>query len=307
MKLAVIAPGTPSSTRSRAAGHRDRRRRRRRAELPSRARARRDVRRGRRTGALGRDVHAEAGHLLACPVGREREAARQGLAALLRDPRRVRAPHGERERLLAGRGARDPAQHLRVPHAVPRLERRRLQLPRRQVRPDLGGPRRWRRPSGGRGAHARLQRLRVRDVGDRQLRDRAPLERRCSRPTAACSRGSCRCTASTPPPPRQVVGPDTFQAINGHRDAGSTACPGRYLYAKIPQIRRLAAAAQRGWDGRQLESNLASTVAPRPDRPARQRRAGLHHPDRWPPRLRRGRGPRPASGPGPRSSSRAPT
>ena len=51
-----------------------------------------------------------------------------------------------------------------------------------------------------------------------------------------------------------MVGPDSFQAINGHRDAGSTACPGRYLYAKIPKIRRLAAEAQQGWDGRQLES-----------------------------------------------------
>jgi uncharacterized protein with LGFP repeats len=61
---------------------------------------------------------------------------------------------------------------------------------------------------------------------------------------------------------KQVVGPDTFQAINGHRDAGSTACPGRYLYAKIPKIRRLAAKAQQGWDGRQLESDLASTSHP---------------------------------------------
>jgi hypothetical protein len=61
---------------------------------------------------------------------------------------------------------------------------------------------------------------------------------------------------------RQVVGPDTFQAINGHRDAGSTACPGKYLYAKIPRIRKLAAAAQQGWDGRQLESDLASTSHP---------------------------------------------
>jgi hypothetical protein len=53
-----------------------------------------------------------------------------------------------------------------------------------------------------------------------------------------------------------------FQAINGHRDAASTLCPGQYLYDKIPTIRRLAAAAQRGWSGRQLESNLASTAAP---------------------------------------------
>ena len=28
-----------------------------------------------------------------------------------------------------------------------------------------------------------------------------------------------------------------FKAISGHRDAGSTACPGRYLYAKLPSIR----------------------------------------------------------------------
>ena len=53
-----------------------------------------------------------------------------------------------------------------------------------------------------------------------------------------------------------------FEAINGHRDAASTLCPGQYLYRKIPTIRRLAAGAQRGWSGRQLESNLASTPAP---------------------------------------------
>lgn len=38
----------------------------------------------------------------------------------------------------------------------------------------------------------------------------------------------------------------TFQAINGHRDAGSTACPGKYLYAKLPEIRALATAIQNG-------------------------------------------------------------
>ena len=40
----------------------------------------------------------------------------------------------------------------------------------------------------------------------------------------------------------QQVGRSTFAAINGHRDAGSTACPGKYLYAKIPTIRAYAAA-----------------------------------------------------------------
>ena len=33
---------------------------------------------------------------------------------------------------------------------------------------------------------------------------------------------------------KQWVGSKYFQAINGHRDAGQTACPGKYLYAKIP-------------------------------------------------------------------------
>ncbi|GGO84676.1 hypothetical protein GCM10011584_02830 [Nocardioides phosphati] len=38
----------------------------------------------------------------------------------------------------------------------------------------------------------------------------------------------------------QYVGSKYFQAINGHRDAGQTACPGKYLYAKIPSIRTAA-------------------------------------------------------------------
>lgn len=61
---------------------------------------------------------------------------------------------------------------------------------------------------------------------------------------------------------QQWVGSRNFQAINGHRDADSTACPGKYLYARIPQIRKLAAAAQQGWSGRELESNLAGTAQP---------------------------------------------
>ncbi|WP_110182715.1 FG-GAP-like repeat-containing protein [Nocardioides solisilvae] len=41
----------------------------------------------------------------------------------------------------------------------------------------------------------------------------------------------------------QQVGRKVFPAINGHRDAGSTACPGRYLYAQLPAIRQAAASA----------------------------------------------------------------
>ncbi len=36
----------------------------------------------------------------------------------------------------------------------------------------------------------------------------------------------------------------SFRAINGHRDAGSTACPGRHLYAKLGTIRQLATSYQ---------------------------------------------------------------
>ncbi|MFT3874510.1 MAG: FG-GAP-like repeat-containing protein [Nocardioides sp.] len=61
---------------------------------------------------------------------------------------------------------------------------------------------------------------------------------------------------------RQQVGPTMFQAINGHRDAAATACPGKYLYAKLPRIRELAAHYQQGWSGRERQTDLASTDYP---------------------------------------------
>jgi hypothetical protein len=61
----------------------------------------------------------------------------------------------------------------------------------------------------------------------------------------------------------QQVGPTVFEAINGHRDAAATACPGKYLYAKLPQIRQMAAADQQDWSGRQRQTDVAST--PQPD------------------------------------------
>ncbi|MFE6646834.1 N-acetylmuramoyl-L-alanine amidase, partial [Nocardioides sp. NPDC057772] len=48
-------------------------------------------------------------------------------------------------------------------------------------------------------------------------------------------------------------------AINGHRDAGTTVCPGANLQAKLPQIRTLAAGLQKSWSGRDLESHIAGT------------------------------------------------
>ncbi len=61
---------------------------------------------------------------------------------------------------------------------------------------------------------------------------------------------------------RQQVGRTVFQAINGHRDAASTACPGRNLYAKLGTIRKYAKADQQSWSGRNRATNLASSVYP---------------------------------------------
>jgi hypothetical protein len=61
---------------------------------------------------------------------------------------------------------------------------------------------------------------------------------------------------------RQYVTSDYFKAINGHRDAGATACPGINLYNRIPRIRELATAAQQGWGGRELESSLIGNARP---------------------------------------------
>lgn len=53
-----------------------------------------------------------------------------------------------------------------------------------------------------------------------------------------------------------------FPAINGHRDAGSTACPGQHLYNRLSDIRAKAKEYQTDWRGRELESNLVGTAHP---------------------------------------------
>ncbi len=67
----------------------------------------------------------------------------------------VRPPHGERRRLRARGVAGDHPRDRALPPRFQRLERHRLQLPRRPLRRDLGGPRgrrrgrRRRRPGAG--------------------------------------------------------------------------------------------------------------------------------------------------------------
>ncbi|MGZ4456819.1 MAG: FG-GAP-like repeat-containing protein [Nocardioides sp.] len=62
---------------------------------------------------------------------------------------------------------------------------------------------------------------------------------------------------------KQWVGKRYLAAINGHRDTGeATACPGRYLYAKLPTIRALAAADQHAWTERGRRTDLAGSSWP---------------------------------------------
>jgi hypothetical protein len=61
---------------------------------------------------------------------------------------------------------------------------------------------------------------------------------------------------------RQLVGRKYFPAVNGHRDAGSTACPGRYLYARLGDIRALTAKYQRPFTSRNLRTQISGTGWP---------------------------------------------
>ncbi len=65
--------------------------------------------------------------------------------------------------------------------------------------------------------------------------------------------------------PSQQVNGDSFQAVNGHRDAGSTACPGRYLYERLPDIRREAARLQQSPEVTASDRDADLSGGPWPD------------------------------------------
>jgi hypothetical protein len=62
--------------------------------------------------------------------------------------------------------------------------------------------------------------------------------------------------------PATVAGVRFPSAINGHRDAAATACPGQYLYAKLPRIRQRAGDLQRPWRGRGFARSLTGDARP---------------------------------------------
>ena len=64
------------------------------------------------------------------------------------------------------------------------------------------------------------------------------------------------------PGARVRIDGDGFAAINGHRDAASTACPGRYLYARLASIRTAAADIQHSWSSRGLRRSVTGDRRP---------------------------------------------
>ena len=178
-----------------------------RRHRPHRRRQRRRARHRRRPALRGhggrRRAHGHRlrgghhpGHRHPCGVGRRRvPALRRTLLRTGQD--RVRAPHGERQRLLAGGRARDSARHLRLPHEDAALERHRLQLPRRPLRHHLRRTLRRRRARRHRRAGGRLQHRQHRHLRPRHVHRRGSAGQRRSPPSSDCWPGSSASTAST--------------------------------------------------------------------------------------------------------------
>ena len=169
-------------------------------------------------------------------------------------PARVRAPHGQRERVRAGGLGGDRARDRALPPRPQRLERRRLQLPRRPVRPDLRGPRRRHRPRdrrrAGAGLQQRLDRRRAASArsrrvapppaGDRRDRARDRLEALAPRRPGRRARSPSRRRAARPTASRPAR-----RSRSSASRATATATPRRAratsLYGQLADLRARAA------------------------------------------------------------------
>ena len=111
-----------------------------------------------------------AAHPLPAELGRERANPPRPAEVRRRGPVRGRPPHRGLELVHAGSVGLDRQGHPALPRARKRLGRHRLQLPRRQVRPDLRRPVRRSRPERRRRACPGLQHGLVGDRADRDVR-----------------------------------------------------------------------------------------------------------------------------------------
>ena len=124
-----------------------------------------------------------------------------------------------------------------------------LQLPRRQVRPGLRGPRgrgrQKRRRCARRGVQHRVSRVSRCSGTTPGPRSRGRTRRDCTAARLAPRPGArrpavlakCRCRESSVS--YRLAGLPA--AVSGHRDTGFTSCPGSVLYGLIPRIARGAA------------------------------------------------------------------
>ena len=148
----------------------------------------------------------------------------------------------------------DPARDVPLPHQDAGLVRHRLQLPRRPVRPGLGGP--VRRPDRlVRGAHtlgfnahsvgiAVIGNLDLATAGARPWHagQAGRLEARQVRPRRHGHGAGHVPRAATSTPTAERV---RLPVIDGHRDTNDTACPGSTSTTELPEIRKPHPAAHR--------------------------------------------------------------
>ena len=136
------------------------------------------------------DVSRRPARRRSCRAAPGAQTSRSGAQALLRAGRAAcdRPSHGRLERLRAGRGAGDRPGDRDLPREGKRLERHRLQLPRRPLRPGLRGSVRRDRAERDRRPRAGLQHR----LGRRRGARRVQLARASRRRRATRSSGSSR-------------------------------------------------------------------------------------------------------------------
>ena len=136
--------------------------------------------------AAGRRLAAH--HLALLVAGRRVDPPRSPEVQRRRALRR-RAPHRRLEQLHARAVGGDRARHRGLPREGQRLERHRLQLSRRQVRPGVRGPLRRHRQGRDRRARGGLQHRLGRRRGARELRHVEASRLRRRRRSSRCSPG----------------------------------------------------------------------------------------------------------------------
>ena len=206
-------------------------------------------------------------------LGRERANPPRPAEVRRHGPVRGRPPHRGLELVHAGSVGLDRQGHPALPRARKRLGRHRLQLPRRQVRPDLRRPIRRSRPERRRRACPGLQHGLVGDRADRDVR------RQCAFGRGPQRAGSPHCLATRRRARRSALeiqlALDRQPALPGRPQphAAHDLRPprhGLHDLSRKPALRRAARACSD-----RVPNRAAEALLPRCDRRTRRLRA-LH-------------------------------